>query len=129
MGERGESESTNAAYSSLLMRIDLISCAQYGRARAKLCKNKRLRAERTETLVVNLKIAFCILSAKRLVLGYRMICAGSPTATVAPGVFFVTIYRASVPPHWFCCPPRVLYFKMLIPSSASSFRLISSPPA
>ena len=33
MGERGESESTNTAYSSLLMRIDLISCAQYGRAR------------------------------------------------------------------------------------------------
>ena len=41
MGERGESESTNAAYSSLLMRIVLISCAQYGRVRAKLCKNKR----------------------------------------------------------------------------------------
>lgn len=58
-----------------------------------------------------------------------MICAGSPTVTVAPDVFFVTIYRTSVSPHWFCCPPRVLYFKMVIPSSASSFRLISSPPA
>ena len=33
MGERGESELTKAAYSSLLMRIVLISCAQYDRTR------------------------------------------------------------------------------------------------
>ena len=55
MGERGESESTNAAYSSLLMRIDLISCAQYGRARAKLCKMKRLRADARRSLLSILK--------------------------------------------------------------------------
>ena len=60
MGERGESESTNAAYSSLLMRIVLISCAQYGRARAKLC-NKRLRTACTETLVVFYKCMLDVL--------------------------------------------------------------------
>ena len=45
MGERGESESTKAAYSSLLMRIVLISCAQYDRTRENyaLCKKQRAR--------------------------------------------------------------------------------------
>ena len=45
MGERGESESTKAAYSSLLMRIVLISCAQYDRTRENyaLCKKQRGR--------------------------------------------------------------------------------------
>lgn len=39
MGERGESESTKAAYSSLLMRIVLISCAQYGSMHEIYAKN------------------------------------------------------------------------------------------